>query len=76
MNIPREQEQYISTFPDPAPAPTVGQIDLDGEILKPLSVHQQPYACCDQALVKSNGCVCFFISTCPVHGEKHNGTHD
>ena len=66
----------MSTFPTPAPAPTEGQIDLNGDVLRKPNVYEQPYACCGDALVKSKACVCFFISTCPTHGERHNGTHD
>lgn len=64
-------------FPTNPPQPTEGQIDIDGHELRRPSVHEQPYACCDQALVKKGaGCVCFFISRCPKHGVRHNGTHD
>lgn len=65
-----------STFPGEAIPPTEGQLTLDGEELRAPSVYEQPYACCSQALVLPQGCVCFFVSTCPVHGTRHNGTHD
>lgn len=32
------------------------------------------YACCDKATQVE--CVCLYATTCPVHGERHNGTHD
>lgn len=38
-----------------------------------LQVHKR-FACCEQA-VRTN-CVCTYSTTCPVHGERHIGTHD
>ncbi len=32
------------------------------------------FACCEKATQK--GCVCLYATTCPEHGERHNGTHD
>lgn len=32
------------------------------------------YACCEQAEI--NNCVCVFSIKCPVHGEKHFGSHE
>ena len=32
------------------------------------------YACCE--LAEPMGCVCAYSTTCPVHGERHFGTHD
>ena len=33
------------------------------------------FNCCDQMRV-IHGCVCTRARKCPVHGEKHEGTHD
>jgi len=32
------------------------------------------YACCDQATPLP--CVCAYATTCPIHGDRHVGTHD
>lgn len=32
------------------------------------------FACCEKAT--QIGCVCLYATTCPEHGERHNGTHD
>lgn len=66
------------TFPDPAPAPTEGQLDLNGDALtKPTYMQTRYYSvCCEQALVMAPQCVCAFMTTCPDHGVRHNGTHD
>ena len=54
-----------------------GQLTLDGQELRPVSVYERPYACCAKALVLTpSSCVCFFQSYCPEHGHRHNGTHD
>jgi hypothetical protein len=66
----------MSTFPGKAPAPTEGQIDLNGDVLRKPTIHEQPYACCAEALVLPTKCVCFFVSNCAIHGYRHNGTHD
>lgn len=32
------------------------------------------FGCCSQA--KQTPCVCLYSFTCPIHGERHVGTHD
>ena len=34
------------------------------------------FACCDKAKPLSRNCVCMYATECPVHGERHHGTHD
>lgn len=34
------------------------------------------FGCCDKAKPLSRFCVCAYAFECPVHGEKHIGTHD
>src|SRR5262245_42906477 len=34
------------------------------------------FACCDKARPLSRHCVCMYATECPVHGERHHGTHD
>jgi len=72
----RDENFPVSTFPGKATPPTEGQIDLNGDVLRRPNLYERPYACCDRALVLPPGCVCFFESTCPDHGHRHNGTHD
>jgi hypothetical protein len=36
--------------------------------------HIQRFACCEQAVVLP--CVCHASFRCPVHGDRHIGTHD
>lgn len=71
-------EGTISTFPGAAPQPTEGQIDLNGDVLrKPTDLQRRFWPpCCDKALVLAPQCVCAYMTTCPDHGIRHNGTHD
>jgi hypothetical protein len=69
----------VSVFPTPAPAPTQGQRTFDGSELVPLTARDRDWypICCDKALrEKPSPCVCAFITVCPDHGRRHNGTHD
>jgi hypothetical protein len=34
------------------------------------------HACCEQAKPLSRNCVCDYATECPIHGERHFGTHD
>ena len=61
------------------------EITATKESLPPLSIPQQTYAryspqvrlCCDSARpVENKQCVCAFVTFCPIHGEKHVGSHD
>ena len=72
----RRAHRASSAFGGPMPTQYAGQLDLDGNELRALSIYEQHYACCSRALAKPSSCVCFFESTCPEHGDRHNGTHD
>ncbi len=34
------------------------------------------FARCCAAGVVAGGCTCSYVVRCPIHGEKHHGTHD
>lgn len=34
------------------------------------------FGCCDKAEPLGRMCVCAYAFSCPVHGERHVGTHD
>lgn len=56
-----------------------GQLSIEGrELREPTFSDRRYYSlCCDNALVeKPHTCVCAFITYCPEHGRRHNGTHD
>lgn len=56
-----------------------GQLTADGGELRAPTFSQHRYypLCCGEALVVyPQACVCAFVTTCPNHGTKHNGTHD
>lgn len=72
----RETRMPVSSFGGGMPAQYAGQLDMNGDALRAPSIHERPYACCTKALVMPSSCVCFFESTCPEHGHRHNGTHD
>jgi hypothetical protein len=64
-------------------------VDAD-KLGRALNSHQKPlcstdcyrveelkrHACCEQAKPLSRNCVCAYATECPVHGERHFGTHD
>lgn len=74
----RETRVPVSTFGGPMPQPTEGQLDLNGDALRKPTDNERRWwpPCCDKALVLSPRCVCAYMTTCPDHGERHNGTHD
>lgn len=56
-----------------------GQLTIEGrELREPTRIERTFWKlCCRDALVETpHSCVCAFITYCPEHGRKHNGTHD
>ncbi|MEK6880479.1 MAG: hypothetical protein AABY22_12760 [Nanoarchaeota archaeon] len=48
--------------------------DVNKKICLTCSIKPEELYCCKQA--QKMDCVCWEAYKCPVHGEKHKGTHD